>query len=273
MKTIIAATDFSSSSVNAVNYAADLAIAIDAKLVLMHVVKAPITLSEVPMPGPIFEDMISFENQELQKLGSALEERTGGKINISTELLIGTVEHQISEMSKHQKPFAIAMGFTEGNPVERFFFGSKTLSAAKHLTFPVLAIPENAVFKGIHKIGLACDLEIDDDSFPFEALKKVLSAFNASLDIIRVSKKDRYASPGDLAGSVSFQHQLSRFNPVFHFLHYDKIEEGINEFIKRHHLELLIITSRHHGLFELFNEKHAKKIILHQNVPVLAIHE
>jgi nucleotide-binding universal stress UspA family protein len=48
MRTIIAPTDFSAVSLNAVNYAADLAVAINAELILLHVVQIPITVSEIP---------------------------------------------------------------------------------------------------------------------------------------------------------------------------------------------------------------------------------
>jgi len=45
MRTIVAPTDFSSVSINALNYAADLAAAIEADLILLHVVQIPITVS------------------------------------------------------------------------------------------------------------------------------------------------------------------------------------------------------------------------------------
>ena len=45
MKTIIAPTDFSAVSLNAMNYAADLAVAIDAKLLLVNIVPLPVTSS------------------------------------------------------------------------------------------------------------------------------------------------------------------------------------------------------------------------------------
>jgi len=45
MRTIVAPTVFSSVSINALNYAADLAAAIEADLILLHVVQIPITVS------------------------------------------------------------------------------------------------------------------------------------------------------------------------------------------------------------------------------------
>ena len=50
MKTIIAATDFSPNSENAVHYAADMATVLGAELHLLHVYSIPIPVSEVPIP-------------------------------------------------------------------------------------------------------------------------------------------------------------------------------------------------------------------------------
>ena len=48
MKTIIVATDFSSTALNAANYAADMALAINADLLLLYVYQLPVSYSEVP---------------------------------------------------------------------------------------------------------------------------------------------------------------------------------------------------------------------------------
>ena len=54
---IIAPTDFSPISLNAVNYAAEMARSIDADLSLLHVCLLPITYGQVPYP---IEDMDSL---------------------------------------------------------------------------------------------------------------------------------------------------------------------------------------------------------------------
>ena len=48
MKTIILATDFSSTALNAANYAADMAVAINADLHLLNIQKVPIYYNDIP---------------------------------------------------------------------------------------------------------------------------------------------------------------------------------------------------------------------------------
>ena len=271
MKTIIAPTDFSASSLNAVNYAADLATAIHGELILMHVVHVPLTVSEVIMPEPVFEEMVQQANKDLNKLAIRLTLRTKGKISITSEVKMGDIEHQIAEMSNSKKTFAIVMGIKNGSSIERFFIGSNTLSVERHLYSPVLIIPENVHYKGINKIGLACDLDNVASTLPFKALQEWLPAFHATLHIIHMSKR-KETDPEVTGECISVHNHLNRFQPEFHFLTGNKLAESLSDFVKQHSIDMLIIIPKKHGFLELFNEKHASKIVTHQNIPVLSIH-
>jgi len=271
MKTIIAPTDFSATSLNAVDYAADLAAAIHADLILLHVVQVPLTVSEVIMPEPAFEEMVEQATEDLNALAVRLAVKIKGRINISSEIKMGDTEHQIKEMTNDKKPFALVMGIKSGSSIKRFFIGSNTLSVEKHLYCPVLIIPENVHFDGINKIGLACDLQHVATTLPFKALQDWLSAFHATLDIIHVSKKEGEESA--LTGEcISVHNHLNRFQPEFNFLTGDNLAESLQDFVKQHSIDLLIIIPKRHGLLEIFDEKHAKKVVTHQNIPVLSIH-
>ena len=68
MKTILAPTDFSASSINAVNYAADLALSINANLVLFHAIPFPIAVSEISIPGDFIDDMMEASQKDMEEL-------------------------------------------------------------------------------------------------------------------------------------------------------------------------------------------------------------
>jgi len=57
MKTLIVPTDFSPVSINAMNYAADMALNIDASLLLLHVYQIPVTFTEVPVVNISLEEI------------------------------------------------------------------------------------------------------------------------------------------------------------------------------------------------------------------------
>ena len=76
----------------------------------------------------------------------------------------------------------------------------------------------------------------------------------------------------EIGEAISLQNHLNKFRPKFEFLTGDNLAEKLNEYTKEHNLDLLIVAPRHHGLLGLFDKRHAKKIILHQEIPILAIH-
>ena len=272
MKTIIAPTDFSSVSLNAVNYAADLAVSINAKLILLNVVTIPIVVSEIPVPEPVFGDMIYDSGQDLGELAEKLKVRTNGKIDISSEIMIGTIEYQIGEMAKSQKPFALVMGLTNGKSAERFFFGSKTLSTIKCLHFPVLIIPEGVKFAEIKKIGFACDFENLSSTVPFDSLDTFLSGFNATLDIVHLNKREEFIKAAEVIGSAPLQNRLEKFHPEFHFLKNVHLAEDLKAFVKRRGIDLLIVVPKKHSFLEFFGERHSKEIALQMDIPILSLH-
>ena len=64
MKTIIIPTDYSPVATNAMNYGLDMAIAINARVLLFHVYSVPISMTEVPVMLISVEDLEkNAENQ------------------------------------------------------------------------------------------------------------------------------------------------------------------------------------------------------------------
>ena len=65
MKTIIVPTDYSPAATNAVNYAADMALAIKADLLLVHVYQIPVAVGDMPLALVSVEEM-----QKMKRKGS-----------------------------------------------------------------------------------------------------------------------------------------------------------------------------------------------------------
>jgi len=272
MRTIIAPTDFSAISLNAVNYAADMAVATNAELLLLHVVQIPVTVIEVPLTEMEYQEMTEDASEQLAKLVDQLSMRTKEKINIHTQSMVGSVEHAVKELCNQKEPFVVIMGTKGAGAAERFFIGSKTLYAVNHLNYPVLVIPQNVSFKRIKKIALASDLkEIKIASVEF--FKEWQINFHATLDIINVSRSDSINADA-VSGSISLQNLFSEFHPQFHFIDEVDVEKGVYEFVEKANSDLLIVIPKKHGLFgTFFHKSQSKEFILHPRIPILAIPE
>ncbi|MBK8610683.1 MAG: universal stress protein [Chitinophagaceae bacterium] len=66
MKTILVTTDFSAAAGNAVTYAADLALSINAKLLILSVAELPVSYSDVPIVLGL-EDVIRNTENDIKK--------------------------------------------------------------------------------------------------------------------------------------------------------------------------------------------------------------
>jgi nucleotide-binding universal stress UspA family protein len=268
MKTIIAPTDFSAVSLNAMNYAADLAVAIDAKLLLVNIVPLPVTSSvEVTITEETISELQEDTDKGLLKLKEELLLRTKNRIDIQSFSEFGTVEYDMEEICGVRKPFALVMSAKNSNAFERFIMGSNTLSAMRHIPYPVLVIPESCSFKDIHKIAFACDLEKGSAYETIKILKEWIYSFKASLDVVNVNRRADVGTES-LANSISIQNQLAEFRPAFHFINNEKVEDGINNFLKKTAPDLLIVI---HQSNSIFHKSHSKPLLLHSSVPVLSI--
>src|ERR1700751_974208 len=101
MKIILAPTDFSKNSLNAVNYAADMAVAVHAQLAVLHVIQIE-EISGGPQmsvdPGWFAEDQYEFVKHKMQLLKSKLEKRTEKVITINTQIIEGSINSAIKEV-------------------------------------------------------------------------------------------------------------------------------------------------------------------------------
>ncbi len=273
MKTILAPTDFSASSINAVNYAADMALAVNAQLILINAVQFPMAISELSLPESVMDEIVDMGNSDLEDLADELKKRTNEKISISAEVLFGPAEQQIEFMSARKRPLAIVMGIKPGKTFDRAALGSTIFHAMNHIPYPLLIIPDNFKFSAVREIGLACDLEDMEENMPIETIKEWLSLFNARLHIVHVSVKNKEFRTSQLNESVSLQNRFASFTPIFHFLEGSNLEDELNRFAKSINLDLLIVMPRTYGMFKPFHKKHSKKLITHNQIPVLSVHE
>ena len=159
MKTIIVPVDFSPASLNAANYAMDLANTIKGSVTFMYVYQFPVSISEVPVSGEYINTMIEDAEKSMVDLKKNMLHKWGEKIKIYTELKEGNVIMQVKELCSALNPYAVVMGAHGAGAMERILFGSNTLQAIRNISWPLIIVPAGASFKNIRKIGLACDLQ------------------------------------------------------------------------------------------------------------------
>lgn len=268
MKTIVAATDFSAASLNAVNYAAGLAITLKARLLLYHAVEATVLVPEMPTPN--IEDYLFDDGfQKLEKLKDDMIETTAGKLEIDVKLKFGNMRTELTQLCYEEEPTLVVMAATIKEKMERLLLGSNTVSLSHKSETPILLVPENVTFKNISKIAIATDLSDVLETMPLDKLTALLKQFNTALDIVNVVTEQGFSAAA-LPESIALQTHFNAFNPHFVFVNNDNLETGITEYILQNKPDILIVVPKKHGMFY---KSQSKQLVLHPSVPMMLLQQ
>lgn len=272
MKKILVSTDFSEVATNAVYYAADMALAINADIMLLHIVQTPIGYSDLPIALNL-EDMMRTAENDMQNLKAETTQRTKGKINIETEVAMGGFYGELENICERIKPYVVVMGTQGKTATEHVLFGSHATNAVKHLMWPVITVPPGVAFSDLKKIGLASDLTNVVEATPIEEISMLVKDFNAELHILNTGKKAVFDA--DIVFETGLiQEMTMSLNPQFHFIDNSNIDEGIMDFAEKNQIDLLIVLpGRHNLLSSIFHRSHTKQLVLHSHIPVMSLHK
>lgn len=265
MKTIIALTDLSPVSINAIYFAADMAWELNAELILLHVTEMLVPISEIPVEATRYDGRLTAN---LKKIRNELLIRTQNEINITTRNPSGVIMSELKKLCKQRDPFAIVLARRHRPALERFLIQSITLYAARHLKYPVLVVPENATYKPIKNIGLACDLA-DTHEIPLHFMRELISAYNASLHVLHVSKT-KNISKRKVIEELHLKYHLMEFNPEYHIIENEDVQVGIFSFARDNAIDLVIIMPHKHTIFE---KKETKEFVFQPTIPILTLHK
>lgn len=271
MKTIIVATDFSTAALNAAEYAADMALAIQADILLLHISEIPIAYLGIPVAATE-DEMMNDAKKSLSSLKEQLMTRTNGRLKVNTELGAGVFFHELKAICEKVKPYSVVMGSQGTTAAERAFFGGHTVHAMKHLEWPLITIPPSVKFSQIKKICLACDFDKVVDSIPIDEIKRLVNDFHAELYVINSGKQELHQSDMIFESGL-LQEMLVSLNPQYHFITDENTDKSIINFVEKNDIDLLIALPKRHGLLKkLIQRSVSKQLVLHSHIPVLAIH-
>ncbi len=275
MKTIIIPTDFSPIATNALHYGIDMAKAVNASILLLNVYQVPVSYSDVPIVLVSVDELKKSAEAKLDTLKAEVEHITSGSVKVYTEARLGNVSDELETLCNKIKPLAVVMGSKGSTGLERVLFGSNTLSAIKHLTWPVISIPPGKTFgNGIKKVGFACDFRDIVNTTPAGAIKEFVKAFNAELHVLNVDYHDQHFKPETPEQSALLHTMLEEVKPVYHFIEHKDIEDGVNEFAEKNNLDIIIAIPKRHKLLDgIFKPSSTKQLLFQSHVPVMCVHE
>ncbi|MEO7800574.1 MAG: universal stress protein [Ginsengibacter sp.] len=271
MKTIIVATDFSTCALNAANYAVSMASAVGADVLLFHVYETSELSLEIPVAIPI--DNLRHElKQKLLILKNDLTQQSLSKINIRSEVAVGTFFTALEDVCHRINPYTVILGSQGTTRMERLFFGGHAVYTMKHLTWPLISVPQNAKFSPLTKIVLALDLYDEVDMIPMEQIKTLVSDFKAELHILVVDDHEASGDSSDYESALLLE-WMTGIKPQYHFIASKHIDDTIIDFAEKNNIDLLIVLPKRYDLLnKLIHKSHTKRLVLYSPVPLMALH-
>ncbi len=274
MNTILAPTDFSDVSLNAVRYAAELAKLTGSKLILFNAYASPPVAFEIPFVTPTDAALEEYSMDGLKKLEADLQQQFDFGLKIERKCALGFEVDRINEIAETEKPDLIVMGMQGVGFLQEHLVGSTTTAFMRKSCCPVLAIHKNMLFKPIQKIALASDYEELDTDAVLQPLKELANMFNSHVYLLHVTPE--FEMDSNLTERIQLNTSLKDLK---HSIHSIRMEQGnsvvdeINAFVVKHGIDLVVMMPRHHLLIDnILFEPETKKMAFHAKVPLLSLH-
>jgi nucleotide-binding universal stress UspA family protein len=271
MKTILAPTDFSKVSKNAVDYAAEIAKRTKATLILFHAYLPPVMVSDVPTMIPLTNDLEKKGLRALRRIATNLNLKHGKMLKIEVVCKYGAAVSSINDIAKERKADLIVIGLQGAGLLEEKLVGSITTDLIKKSEIPVLSIGKNVKFKNIKSIAFATDfLRLSNESV-LDPLKEMAGVFKAHIYIFHVIHEDSVIpTVTEAVQGVKLDHALKGYDHSFHACINKKITEGISDFVKAQKIDMVVMIPRKRSILQtVFNKRETKKVAFQSTIPLL----
>lgn len=263
MKTLLVPTDFSAPAENAMLYAANMARNLNASILLLHVYQVPVSMNDVPVLMVSAEEL--RENAEVGlEHAKELLKNNYADIPVTSESRLGEVVTEVNDVCKNVQPFAIVVGRHGASGVERLLFGSTALSLIRHISYPVIAVPDTTTQYDIKNIALSLDTLGAGPQH--QVIKTFAEELKAKLHVIHVKTDNR--------GSELPDKSASELNAACHVIRDHEFVHGVQTYAQQNAIDLMVILPHRHSLMErLFFRTHTAELVQKLPIPIMCITE
>ena len=267
MKTIIAGTDFSKSSINACKYAAVLAQKLNCKLTIFNLYDAPIIHSNMGMYGITY----TYVRKTSEHKTAALIKNLNGlfpEIKINSFVSGGSFKDELKRFTKEHLIEAVVMGLETKSKLSKFIHGSHGVSVAGKINAPVIIVPEKYTKHLLEETLLTVDNNEKLNHTSLTGLEKFIKQAKTNLHLLHIRTHHEIFAP------VTNAIKINGKKYAIDVRNAKTLKNGIKNYCKEHPVDLIVIISKKHSIFyNLFSESNTQKLAFASSIPVMAIHE
>ena len=273
MKNIIALTDFSQNASNATHYAAALAQAAKARLILYHAFPYPVIATDVPIEIQQFIDETAETHTEaLLAIRHELEQQYG--IEVACAAQGGSVVYHLEDFMRQKHADLAVMGLRGNGRAVNVLMGSTTFEVMRLGKIPVLVVPDGVTFQKPAHLLFACDNPFITNDNELKPLKDLVVQFDAEVEVYMVSRPESAPAAHPAPRPSNLEQHFGQLRHVYTFEQATGVRESILEGIRNSKADLLVMVPHHRSVWQyLFNKSDTHSVALQSRIPILLLAE
>jgi nucleotide-binding universal stress UspA family protein len=278
-KKILLATDFSDNAATAYHYAYQLAARLKSELHVLNVYEIPINPnnSQYLDMMPSIDDLEQVSKNRLSRLVNENSNQgntmVASRVKVTTEALIGFPADRLIEMSKDPSVDLIVVGSAgEHGWVDRIF-GSVAVQVASEAFCPVLLVPQDADYKGIHHLLYASSF----DSAAIKSIHLTLDWTKYFMGDIHFLHVNTPSEKHPRTETLTFEKLLEREKTKVPFtvenIEAETVPDGIRAYTVENPIDMIITVTRHRSFWEnMTHNSVTKALAWNTHIPIMVLH-
>ncbi|MBX2942894.1 MAG: universal stress protein [Cyclobacteriaceae bacterium] len=276
MKRILVPTDFSKTSIIALEVACEIAKKAGADVIALHVVEEA-TAESFRVTGEVvqrnFEDRL-YTFKLLEKAKKQLEKLVHdpkfASIRLDGELRLGNPFHGMNSIIIEQKVDLVVMGTRGVTQIKEMIIGSNTEKVVRHSKVPVLSVHKKPSRVNFKNIVYATSMSKNEEKFS-KIVMEAQELYNSKIHLVRIN------TPGDFQRDRVAKDYMEKFAKKLGLKNYTinvyndlTEEEGIIYFAESIHADMIAMaTHGRTGFAHVLAGSIAEEVVNHAKRPVL----
>lgn len=158
----------------------------------------------------------------------------------------------------------------ENNLTDYKLFGNTTTDAIKLMEFPLLIVPDNAVYVPIKTVTFACDPSFLNPNSNLVQLKDFIRLTGSKLVVLHVMPSESVERRKELELKVG--RLLSNVDHSYRYVIYPRVGDGLEMGLAAYPAELFVMIPHKLGFFEaFFKGSHTSYMAVRTKLPLLVI--
>lgn len=283
MKKLLCPIDFSSDSLNALEYAAKIAEQHHASLTLIHV------FTESEFGEALSKGLLSnhYKQSDIDSLTDAAESvlsnlaeevkrmrKSQGLVDCDYYFTYGPLQEQLTHYARENNYDLIVMGTNGVTDVMERYIGSNTMQTISRAHCPVLIIPDHAEYHKIRKVVYASDYQMEDSNI-LNQLLSFMTPTDAEMHVVHVAQEENDIERAMYNDYVEETKTYLNYEKIKFAIEYNHDPaHGLDEYVIREKADLLAVYYQRKNFFQkLLDESTTKDIAYFATYPVLVFKE